>query len=183
MQPDMDAASELELVARCRDGDERAFRELVDRYKGLVFALVARSVRDPGRAEEVAQDVFVRVYRGLPSFRGDARVSTWIYRITLNVLLAERRPPPTEPLEGTGEVPREFGATDRAFDELALRDRMEKALQRLPVHYQVLVNGHYLKGLRYEELAEALNLPLGTVKTHLHRAKRQLRHLLETEYR
>jgi RNA polymerase sigma-70 factor (ECF subfamily) len=183
MQPDMDAASELELVARCREGDERAFRELVDRYKGLVFALVARSVRDPGRAEEVAQDVFVRVYRGLPSFRGDARVSTWIYRITLNVLLAERRPPPTEPLEGTGEVPREFGARDRAFDELALRDRMEKALQRLPVHYQVLVNGHYLKGLRYEELAEALNLPLGTVKTHLHRAKRQLRHLLETEYR
>ena len=178
----MDATSEHELVERCREGDESAFRELVDRYKGLVFALVARSIADRGRAEEVAQDVFVRVYRGLPSFRGESRFSTWIYRITVNLLAAERRAPLTEPLEGTGAVRREFGAVDRAFDELTLRDRMEKALQRLPTKYQVLINGHYLKGMRYEELAEALDLPLGTVKTHLHRAKRQLRHLLETEY-
>ena len=179
----MDATPEHVLLARCREGDEQAFRELVDRYKGLVFALVARSVQERGRAEEVAQDVFVRVYRGLPSFRGEARLSTWIYRITVNLLAAERREPATEPLEGMGEVPREFGAADRAFDELTLRDRMDKALQRLPANYQVLINGHYLKGMRYEELAEALDLPLGTVKTHLHRAKRQLRHLLETEYR
>jgi RNA polymerase sigma-70 factor (ECF subfamily) len=183
MEPLMDATPEHVLLARCREGDEQAFRELVDRYKGLVFALVARSVQERGRAEEVAQDVFVRVYRGLPSFRGEARLSTWIYRITVNLLAAERREPATEPLEGTGEVPREFGAADRAFDELTLRDRMDKALQRLPANYQVLINGHYLKGMRYEELAEALDLPLGTVKTHLHRAKRQLRHLLETEYR
>jgi RNA polymerase sigma-70 factor (ECF subfamily) len=183
MEPSMDETSEHQLVARCREGDEQAFRELVDRYKGLVYALVARSLPDAGRAEEVAQDVFVRVYRGLPSFRGDSRLSTWIYRITANLLAAERRPIATEPLEGRGEVPREFGAVDRSFDELTLRDRMEKAIQRLPVRYQVLVNGHYLKGMRYEDLAEALGLPVGTVKTHLHRAKRQLRHLLETEYR
>ena len=68
-------------------------------------------------------------------------------------------------------------------EDLALRDRMEKAIERLPVNYQVLINGHYLKGLRYEDLADALDLPMGTVKTHLHRAKRQLRHLLETEFR
>jgi RNA polymerase sigma-70 factor, ECF subfamily len=178
----MNATSEHELVQRCREGDELAFRELVERYKGLVFALVARSIPDRGRAEEVAQDVFVRVFRGLPTFRGESRVSTWIYRITLNLLAAER-PPRTEPLEGTGDIPREFGTTDRAFEALTLRDRMDKAIQRLPPHYQVLINGHYLKGLRYEDLAEALNLPLGTVKTHVHRAKRQLRQLLDTEYR
>ena len=80
-------------------------------------------------------------------------------------------------------MPREFGTTDRAFEEVTLRDRMEKALARLPTNYQVLINGHYLKGMRYEDLADALGLPIGTVKTHLHRAKRQLRHLLETEYR
>jgi RNA polymerase sigma-70 factor (ECF subfamily) len=74
-------------------------------------------------------------------------------------------------------------ADDRAFGDLLLRDRLQKAIERLPVPYQVLVNGHYLKGLRYEELAAALDLPMGTVKTHLHRAKRRLRHLLETEYR
>jgi RNA polymerase sigma-70 factor (ECF subfamily) len=179
----MDATSEPELLERCREGDEGAFRELVDRYKGLVFALVARSIQDRGRAEEVAQDVFVRVYRGLPSFRGDSQLSTWIYRITLNLLASERRPVPTEPLEGTGDVRREFGKTDRAFEDVTLRDRMEKALGRLPANYQVLINGYYLKGMRYEDLADALGLPIGTVKTHLHRAKRQLRHLLETEYR
>ena len=178
----MTVTSEHELVERCRGGDQQAFRELVDRYKGLVFGIVARSLADPARAEEVAQDIFLRIYRGLPYFRGESRLSTWIYRIAINVLAAERRPAPTEPLEGTGEVPREFGAEDRAFDELALRDRVDKAMRRLPMNYRVLVNGHYIKGMRYEDLAEALNLPLGTVKTHLHRAKRQLRRLLETEF-
>src|SRR4026208_1264030 len=107
MEPLMDAASEHRLLERCRAGDEQAFRELVERYKGLVFALVARSIKDRGRAEEVAQDVCARFSRGLPSFRGEARVSTWIYRIVVNRLLAERQHPPTDPLEGTGEVPRE----------------------------------------------------------------------------
>ncbi|MEZ5288723.1 MAG: sigma-70 family RNA polymerase sigma factor [Vicinamibacterales bacterium] len=179
----MTAAAERALVDRCRGGDQQAFRELVDQYKGLVYAIVLRTLGDPARAEDVAQDVFLRVYRGLPYFRGDAKLSTWIYRIAVNAVTAERRPPPSEPLEGTGEVPREFGVEDRRFNDLALRDRVEKALQRLPPHYRLLINGHYMKGLRYEDLAEALDLPLGTVKTHLHRAKRQLRHLLDTEYR
>jgi RNA polymerase sigma-70 factor (ECF subfamily) len=74
-------------------------------------------------------------------------------------------------------------AADRAFGDLVLRDRLQKAIERLPVQYQVLINGHYMKGMQYEELATALDMPMGTVKTHLHRAKRQLRHLLETEYR
>ena len=176
--------SEQALVERCRQGDEQAFRELVDQYKGLVFALVTRSVRDRARAEEIAQDVFLRIYRGLPYFRGEARLSTWIYRIAVNLLAAERRPVEVESIEGREDGPsHEPAAVDPAFDELALRNRMEKAIERLPVNYQVLINGHYLKGLRYEDLAEALDLPMGTVKTHLHRAKRQLRHLLETEFR
>ena len=78
---------------------------------------------------------------------------------------------------------REPGSEDRAFGDLAIKDRLQKAIERLPVPYQVLVNGHYMKGMRYEDLAEALNMPMGTVKTHLHRAKRRLRHLLETELR
>ena len=184
MMSEMNSTSEHELVERCREGDEQAFRELVERYKGLVFALVARSISDPARAEDMAQEVFLRVHRGLPYFRGESRLSTWIYRVAVNLLMAEPRPVPTEPLEGTGDgPPREFGAADRSFEELALRDRMEKAIRRLPVNYRVLIHGHYMKGLRYEELAEALDLPMGTVKTHLHRAKRQLRHLLETEFR
>lgn len=180
-------AAERELVERCRQGDDAAFRELVDQYKGLVFALIARSVPNRARAEELAQDVFLKVHRGLPHFRGDAKLSTWIYRIAINVLSQERPDLATASLDeirpGEDEPRVKPAADDRAFADLALKDRLDKAIQRLPVPYQVIVNGHYLKGLKYEDLAEALHLPMGTVKTHLHRAKRQLRHLLETEFR
>ena len=89
----MDPATERALVERCRAGDDDAFRELVDRYKDLVFALIARTVQDRGRAEDLAQDVFLRVHRGLPYFRGEARLSTWIYRIVANVCVQQ----PTRP--------------------------------------------------------------------------------------
>jgi RNA polymerase sigma-70 factor, ECF subfamily len=182
----MRSLSEHELVERCRQGDETAFRELVDQYKGLVFALIARSVTDRARAEELAQDVFLKVHKGLPYFRGDARLSTWIYRIVINALSQERPRGTTLSLDDVpagDRQPRQVAVDDRSFGDLLLKDRLQKAIERLPVQYQVLVNGHYLKGMRYEDLAEALDLPMGTVKTHLHRAKRQLRLLLETEFR
>lgn len=183
----MAESPEQELIARCRRGDEGAFRQIVDDYKGMVFGLIARSITNRARAEELAQDVFLRVHRGLPYFRGEARLSTWVYRIVLNVIAEERglRTVPTISLDEPVDVERgprlDPGAIDRAFDTIELRDRLDHAMARLPLNYQVLVNGHYLKGMRYEDLAEALNLPLGTVKTHLHRAKRALRGLLESE--
>src|SRR5688572_26179535 len=175
-----------ELVERCRQGDETAFRELVDQYKGLVFALIARSIANRARAEELAQDVFLKVHKGLPFFRGEAKLSTWMYRIVVNVLSQERPELATASLDDRDEDDRprvQPAADDRAFGDLVVKDRLQKAIEQLPLQYQVLINGHYLKGMRYEDLAEALNLPMGTVKTHLHRAKRRLRHLLETEYR
>jgi RNA polymerase sigma-70 factor (ECF subfamily) len=172
-------------MERCRGGDDEAFRELVDQHKRLVFALIARSVSDQARAEELAQEVFLRVYRGLRFFRGESRLATWIYRIATNVIAEERRP--TRPfhvsldeLTADGERPRiDPGVEDRSFSDLELQDRLRKAIEQLPVPYQVLVNGHYLEGLRYEDLSESLGLPMGTVKTHLHRAKRLLRRMLE----
>ena len=177
--------AEHELVERCRQGDETAFRELVDLYKGLVFGLIARSITNRARSEELAQDVFLKVHKGLPYFRGEAKLSTWIYRIVVNVLSQERPELASVSLDDDEEdrPKREPAADDRSFGDLVMKDRLQKAIERLPIQYQVLVNGHYMKGMRYEDLAAALDLPMGTVKTHLHRAKRQLRHLLETEYR
>ncbi len=177
---------EQELIARGRRGDEDAFRQIVDEHKAMVFALIARSIPNRARAEELAQDVFLRVYRGLPYFRGDARLSTWIYRIVVNVIAEERGVRAVTTISLDEPVPPERGerldpgAMDRAFDGIELRDRLEQAIARLPVQYQVLINGHYMKGMRYEDLADALNLPMGTVKTHLHRAKRLLRETLES---
>lgn len=186
----MTHASEHELIERCRAGDDDAFRELVDAHKGLVFGLLARSINDRARAEELAQDVFLRVHRGLPYFRGEARLSTWMYRIVANVLAEERqarqRAGQTTSLDertADGMLRVEPVALDRAYTALELRDRLEKAIARLPPDYQMVVSGHYLQGLRYEDLAEALSLPMGTVKTHLHRAKRLLRAMLDSELR
>src|SRR5499427_5130599 len=186
------AAAERALVERCRAGDEGAFQELIDRYKDLVFALVARTVQDRSQAEDLSQDVFLRVHRGLPYFRGEARLSTWIYRIVSNVCaqtLGRAKPaqllddPRPRGVDGN-DVPRSgvvLSARDRQFSDLELRDRLEKAIARLPANYRLLVAAHYLEGVQYEDLAEALELPLGTVKTQLHRAKQQLRRLLETD--
>ena len=180
-----DAINERELVERCRLGDEGAFQQLVDRYKELVFALIARTVQDRSRAEDFAQDVFLRIHRGLPYFRGEARLSTWIYRIVVNVC-AQPQSPVTQAVSlQDNRVPAAEVSvvTDRRFGDLELRDRLEKAIARLPANYRLLIAAHYLDGVRYEDLADALNLPLGTVKTQLYRAKQQLRRVLETELR
>ena len=179
----MEDVHERELVERCRSGDEGAFQELVDRHKDLVFALIARTVQDRSLAEDLAQDVFLRVHRGLPYFRGEARLSTWIYRIVANVCLQDHgRAPKTAPLDEERDA-RSLSAADRQFTDLEVRDRLEKAIARLPANYRLLIAAHYLRGVQYEELAEALQLPLGTVKTQLYRAKQQLRRLLETDLR
>ena len=179
----MEPVNERELVERCRRGDDGAFQELIGLYKDLVFALIARTVQDRSRADDLAQDVFLRVHHGLPYFRGEARLSTWIYRIVANVCAQDQHRPP-DPLsldDDRGTRLTVAPTSDRRFLDLELRDRLEKAIARLPANYRLLVAAHYLEGVQYEDLAKALHIPLGTVKTHLHRAKRQLRHLLETD--
>ena len=175
---------ERELIERCRSGDDTAFAELVDHYKDLVYGLIYRMVRDRGIADDLAQDVFLKVHRGLPYFRGEARLSTWIFRIVQNACVqsrAARRPDvPLEDVSDPNRPPRQFGSEDQAFGAIEDRDRLDKALAQLPPNYRMLVVAHYMRGVQYEALAEALNLPLGTVKTHLYRAKRRLRELLET---
>jgi RNA polymerase sigma-70 factor (ECF subfamily) len=165
---------ERELVSRCQAGDETAFGELVDQYKNLVYAMVYRMVNDRNQADDLAQEVFLKVHRGLPYFRGDARLSTWIYRIVANVCVQARG---KRREFVAAELP-DRGRADASFADLELRDRLEKAIVQLPDQYRLLIAAHYLQGVQYEALAESLNMPLGTVKTHLYRAKRLLRELL-----
>jgi len=172
----MDPATERALVDRCRAGDDDAFRELVDQYKDLVFGLIARTVQDRSRTEDLAQEVFLRIHRGLPYFRGEARLSTWIYRIVANVCLQGQT---RSRLAAALDDKRGLSAPDRQYGDFELRDRLEKAIARLPANYRLLIAAHYLQGVQYEDLAEALRMPLGTVKTQLFRAKQQLRRLLE----
>lgn len=176
-------SDEHELIERCRSGDDTAFAELVSRYKDLVYGLIYRMIPDKSAVDDLAQDVFLKVHRGLPYFRGEARLSTWIYRIVQNACVqsqTDRRQtvPVVEPRPDAKPRP-EHGSLDAAFGALETRDRLDKAMSQLPANYRLLIAAHYLRGVQYEALAEALNIPLGTVKTHLYRAKRRLRELLE----
>jgi len=102
----------------------------------------------------------------------------------INTLAQQRRDPLQTSLDDPSSAPAAaLGRVDPAFSNLAVRDRVTKAIERLPAHYQVLINAHYLKGVQYEDLAAAMDIPLGTLKTHLHRAKKMLRQVLESELR
>lgn len=164
------------LIERCRTGDDVAFGDLVERYKHLVYGMVWRLTSDRSRTDDLAQEVFLKIYRGLPYFRGEARLSTWIFRIVSNVCAQDRAQRRTET---STDLVREPGVADGAFAELELRDRLDKAIAQLPENYRLLIAAHYLEGVQYEALAEALDIPIGTVKTHLYRAKRRLRELLQ----
>ena len=183
MPSGMSDVSDSELVARCQAGSDEAFEQLVARYRVRVFGLILRTIGDTTRADDLAQDVFLRIHRGLPYFQGQAKLSTWIYRIVLNVCLAEKQRPvrievPAEEPGDEDHAPRELSTKDPAFAALELRDRLTKALAQLAPRDRLLVAAHYLDGVQYEDLAEAMQMPLGTVKTHLYRAKQQLWRLL-----
>ena len=178
----MDHASERALVDRCRSGDDEAFAELVDQYKNLVFGVISQVVADRSRVEDLAQDVFLKIHRGLPSFRGESKLSTWIYRIVRNVCY-EAHPERAHTIsldarDADGRSAWQPGATDRAFSDFELRDELEKAIAELPNQWRLLISAHYFAGQPYQELAEIFEIPIGTVKTQLHRAKRKLREVI-----
>jgi RNA polymerase sigma-70 factor (ECF subfamily) len=188
----MEPQDEQDLIERCRGGDRRAFPDLVDRYKVLVFTLVDRMIGDKAPVEDLAQEVFIRVYQGLPGFRGEVRLSTWIYRIAYNVCVAElERARHRVEFVSIGpkadeERPRLDLQDDRQDPEAILsridvRSTIQKLLDRLPPRSKAILSLYYLQELSYEEIGTVMALPLGTVKTHLHRAKQALRDMIVEE--
>jgi RNA polymerase sigma-70 factor (ECF subfamily) len=162
---------DVELVARVLADDDRgAFAALVNRHQGAVRGLLRRlCAGDGAAADDLAQETFVRAYRGLRRFRGGARLSTWLHRIAYNVFLshAGRRPPPAE-----DAVPLPAPA------DTTLRPDLERALSALrPVEAAALTLS-YVELFTHEEIAEVLSCPVGTVKTHIARGKERMRTLL-----
>lgn len=188
----MEQQAEKDLIERCREGDRRAFADLVDRYKVIVFNLVDRMVFDKAVTEDLAQEVFIRVYQGLPGFRGESRLSTWIYRIAYNVCAAEldrarhRVDFVSIDEKGDEEGPR-LDLRDIRQDAEGMVSRIDfrwtiqKLLDRLPPRYKATLTLYYLKEMSYEEIGEIMALPMGTVKAHLHRAKQALRDMIVEE--
>ena len=178
--------TEQALIQRARKGDQDAFAALVTEHQRYVYNLAVRVLKNEDEALDLAQETFVRAWTALPNFRGQSQFRTWLYRIVTN-LCYNRLPGLRRSLSELGDdVISELPETDRSpgnpsseSEDRELRSYLHRAIEELDEHYRLLVSLRYQNELSYEEIASTLNLPLGTVKTGLFRAKEQLRRALE----
>ena len=182
-------ATDVDLVRGALDGAESAFRDIVLRYQRPVYGLIVRMVRAPSRAEELAQDTFVKAFRALHTYDVQRKFSAWLLTIAHHVAIDELRKCSldTEPIEQEtedGERTREFADT-RAPTPAVLAERsqlasvLQTAIGRLRPEYREVVTLRYERELDYDEIAEITGLPMGTVKSSLHRARKELAEHLE----
>ena len=167
---------ESDLVRRARLGDERAIRQLYERHAPRVYALVRRLAGDDALAEDWAQEAWVRALNALPRFRGDSRFSTWLHRIAVNSALHGKRW--SDRRRGQEmDVPVE-PAVEPGVDQSLLRDRIEAALDRLPLGMRHVIVLHDVEGYTHEEIASMLGVTAGTSKSQLFKARAKMRELL-----
>ncbi len=186
--------SDQDIVARASAGSEKAYRELIRRYERPVFSLIYRVVRDREKAEDLAQDTFVKVLNHIGRYKPEYKFSSWIFKIAHNTALDDvrRKELPTLSLDGSPHQlnPAEAAATapvvasdDPAPDEFVesreLGGEIEAAIGTLRDEYRTAIVLRHMEGYAYEEIAEIMDVPLGTVKTYIHRARRELRERLE----
>ncbi|HET6486532.1 MAG TPA: sigma-70 family RNA polymerase sigma factor [Spirochaetia bacterium] len=171
-----------EIIERVQGGQTRHFAELVRRYQDPVYAMALRFLGSPGDAEDTAQEVFLRAFRGLSSFKGEARFSTWLYRITFNLCTDSLRR--RKRLDGVTLDRADLVADDRVDVEDGLlsaeaRSRVRQCLDTLDERYRTVVVMLYYQKLSYEQISQVLGVPLKTVETRLYRARKLLRDSLE----
>lgn len=171
--------SDLDLVRRFRDGDQSAFTLLVERHERRVYTLAYRMLGRAEDARDAAQDAFLSCFRHLASFRGDSSFSTWLHRITVNACydMLRKKTPALALLDEQVEPP---PAPDPA-EAAATAVDVQRALMLVPPDYRVVLVMSDVQGLAYEDIAAALDVPLGTVKSRLHRARVALGRALAPE--
>ncbi|MFZ5844547.1 MAG: RNA polymerase sigma factor RpoE [Pseudomonadota bacterium] len=189
--PDTDA----ELVARVQRGDKRAFDLLVRKYQQRIMALISRYIRNRSEIADVAQEAFIKAYRALPNFRGDSQFYTWLYRIAINSaknhLASQSRRPQTASVDGLEpeQLADLAGQTDNASPErllltAELKREIDAAIAELPEELRTALLLREIDGLSYEEIAEVMECPIGTVRSRIFRARdavdRRVAPLMET---
>ncbi len=186
--------ADQDLVARAQKGDKRAFDLLVLKYQQKVANLISRYIRDPSEVMDVSQDAFLKAYRALPAFRGESAFYTWLYRIAVNTvknhLVSQGRRPPGDDLEAEvaeqmdmGGRLRETGTPERHVLTEEIAQTVQRALDDLPEDLRTAIVLREFEGMSYEEIATAMDCPIGTVRSRIFRAReaidKRLRPLLE----
>ena len=191
-----DRELDQQLVERVQRGDKSAFDLLVSKYQRRLGRLISRFVRDPAEAEDVTQEAFIKAYRALPGFRGDSAFYTWLYRIGINTaknhLLANKRRPLISTFHDTDDgelyedasLQHEVSTPENELMSKQVVNVVQTSLQQLPQELRDALTLREIEGLSYEEIADVMNCPIGTVRSRIFRAREavaeNLRPLLET---
>ena len=178
-------ATDNELVKRVCMGETQLFRLLIERHQQHIFNLCYRMLRQFEDADDATQDTFLKAYRSLKQFRGDARLKTWLCRIARNECLNRLRHEDMASLDQQLTTDYSFQIADLTPSPLELIERQEiqsivhEAINKLPHRYRLVITLFHLNGLSYEEISQVMEIPLGTVKTHIFRARELLKSKLQ----
>jgi RNA polymerase sigma-70 factor, ECF subfamily len=191
-----DREIDRQLVERAQRGDKQAFSLLVEKYQRKLARLLSRFIRDPAEVEDVTQEAFIKAYRALPAFRGDSAFYTWLYRIGINTaknyLMALGRRAPTsteveaEEAEGfeEGEQLRDINTPESLLLSNEIAETVNATIEKLPEELRKAIQMREIEGMSYEDIAQAMDCPIGTVRSRIFRAREaiaeQLRPLLGT---
>lgn len=182
--------SNSELIQRAIDGDETAYRQLLENYRGAIFNLLFKMVRNKEETEDLVQEAFIKAFKALPSFNEEYAFSTWLYKIAINNCIDHMRKKRlktysiNKPVRSKdGELDREFPDTSMSPDKELLHDErtrlIETAIDELPENYKTAILLRHRDEKSYEEIAQLLDIPLGTVKARIFRAREMLKKRLK----
>ena len=191
-----DREIDSQLVVRAQQGDKQAFNLLVEKYQRKLTRLLSRFIRDQAEVEDVTQEAFIKAYRALPAFRGDSAFYTWLYRIGINTaknyLMAMGRRAPTsteveaEDAEGfeEGEQLRDINTPESVLLSNEIAETVNSTIEQLPEELRRAIQMREIEGMSYEDIAQAMDCPIGTVRSRIFRAREaiaeRLRPLLDT---
>jgi RNA polymerase sigma-70 factor (ECF subfamily) len=175
--------TDVEIIEACLGGDKDIFAELINRYKNLVFSIILRMTKDSEEADDLAQDIFIKMYKNLSSYSPEYKFSTWVMRISSNHIIDyhRKRKQETIPLDTAIIPPDTDGTPETLFIQKEERQQIKKLVDDLPLMYRIPIIMYHQEGMSYQEIADKVGEPLSKIKNRIYRGRKLLKAGLTTE--